>query len=207
MDATGWWTTTEATSSNMPTAMWWIAGLMHPTTIATTTKAFVTYSKNKNIQLKKNSKRNSLTWKIEKEAYHGSVDHHRANRYAFASLVALDPVKIYHVVDIHGNLDGVWKNTNEKYITNLATLISNPHVSLTYRANHHVRVGRLVDPNGNYRHHHHRSCVHHGICHAFYDRIHHQILPFSVNNFSKIFSVYIKRCLQSHITHWIFSAN
>lgn len=139
--------------------------------------------------IKKNSKRNSLTWKIEKEAYHGSVDHHRANRYAFASLVALDPVKIYHVVDIHGNLDGVWKNTNEKYITNLATLISNPHVSLTYRANHHVRVGRLVDPNGNYRHHHHRSCVHHGICHAFYDRIHHQILPFSVNNFSKIFSV------------------
>lgn len=79
--------------------------------------------------IKKNSKRNSLTWKIVKEAYHGSVDHHRANHSAFASLVALDPVKIYHVVDIHGNLDGVWKNTNEKYITNLATLNSNPHVS------------------------------------------------------------------------------
>lgn len=110
MDATGWWSTTEATTSKMTTAMWWITGLMHPSTIAATTEAIVTYSRTKIMQF--NLKKFKVKFRHMKNSknkpHHDSVDRRRANRYAFASLVALDPVKIYHVVDIHGNLDGVY---------------------------------------------------------------------------------------------------
>lgn len=121
MYATAWWSTTKASSTQVSATMWWVAGLMHPSTVATTAEAIVTYSKRRKIR--------AIQWKIlqnkispqkwiEKKriAHHDSVDRHRANRYAFVSLVVLDPVKIYHVVDIHDSLDGVYIITNKKWM-------------------------------------------------------------------------------------------
>lgn len=52
---------------------------------------------------------NGCNWNnLKSNAYHDSADRRRANRCASVSLAdRLDPVKIYHVVDIRDNLDGV----------------------------------------------------------------------------------------------------